>query len=46
MDKFISCITQAIGNTPLLRLDRIKEHFGYEGDIYAKLEHLNPSFSK
>ena len=46
MDKFISCITQAIGRTPLLRLDRIKEHLRYEGDIYAKLEHLNPSFSK
>ncbi|MCL2618338.1 MAG: cysteine synthase family protein [Defluviitaleaceae bacterium] len=46
MDKYISCITQAIGNTPLLRLDRIKQHFGYIGDIYAKLEYLNPSFSK
>ncbi|MCL2617353.1 MAG: cysteine synthase family protein [Defluviitaleaceae bacterium] len=46
MEKFISCITQAIGNTPLLRLDRIKAHLGFEGDIYAKLEHLNPSFSK
>ncbi|MCL2852315.1 MAG: cysteine synthase family protein [Defluviitaleaceae bacterium] len=46
MDKFINCITQAIGRTPLLRLDKIKEHFGYEGDIYAKLEYLNPSFSK
>ena len=46
MENFISSITEAIGNTPLLRLDRIKEHFGYEGDIYAKLEYLNPSFSK
>ena len=46
MDKFIRCITQAIGNTPLLRLDRVKEHVGYEGDIYAKLEHMSPGFSK
>ena len=46
MDKFITCITQAIGKTPLLRLDRIKKHFNYEGNIYAKLEYLNPSFSK
>jgi cysteine synthase A len=46
MDKFITNITQAIGKTPLLRLDRIKEHFGFEGNIFAKLEHLNPSFSK
>lgn len=46
MEKSISCITQAIGKTPLLRLDRIKAHVGFEGNIYAKLEHLNPSFSK
>ena len=46
MEKYITDITQAIGNTPLLRLDRIKQHLGFEGDIFAKLEHLNPSFSK
>jgi cysteine synthase A len=46
MGNYITSITQAIGKTPLLRLDRIKRHVGFEGDIYAKLEHLNPSFSK
>ena len=46
MEKYINCITQAIGKTPLLRLDKIKEELGLEGHIYAKLEHLNPSFSK
>ena len=46
MEKFITCMTQAIGKTPLLRLDRLKEHLGYEGHIYAKLEHLNPTSSK
>jgi len=46
MGKYITDITKTIGNTPLLRLDRIKEHLGFEGNIYAKLEHLNPSFSK
>jgi len=46
MDQYISNIIQAIGNTPLLRLDRIKAHAGLEGNIFAKLEHLNPSFSK
>jgi len=46
MSKYITDITQAIGNTPLLRLDKIKQHFGFEGEIFAKLEHLNPSFSK
>jgi cysteine synthase A len=44
--KYITDITQAIGKTPLLRLDRMKQHLGFEGDIFAKLEHLNPSFSK
>jgi len=44
--EFITSITQAIGKTPLLRLDQIKRHFGFEGNIFAKLEHLNPSYSK
>lgn len=46
MPEFITSITQAIGKTPLLRLDMIKKHFGFEGNIFAKLEHMNPSFSK
>ncbi|MCL2415695.1 MAG: cysteine synthase family protein [Defluviitaleaceae bacterium] len=46
MDKFITSITQAIGKTPLLRLDMVKKAIGFEGEIYAKLEYLNPSFSK
>jgi len=46
MGQYITNIIQAIGKTPLLRLDGIKRHLGFEGDIYAKLEHLNPSFSK
>ena len=46
MSKYITSVTQAIGNTPLLRLDLLKKHLGFEGNIFAKLEHLNPSFSK
>jgi len=46
MEQYITSIIQAIGNTPLLRLDKIKSEFGLEGNIFAKLEHLNPSFSK
>jgi len=42
----ITSITQAIGKTPLLRLDRMKRYLGFEGNVFAKLEHLNPSFSK
>ena len=46
MEQFITSITQAIGNTPLLRLDNIGSILNLDGYIYAKLEHLNPSFSK
>ena len=46
MSGFITSITDAIGQTPLLRLDLIKKHIGFEGEVFAKLEHLNPSFSK
>ncbi|MCL2365542.1 MAG: cysteine synthase family protein [Oscillospiraceae bacterium] len=46
MGTYIKSITEAIGNTPLLRLDKLKEKLGFQGEIYAKLEHLNPSFSK
>jgi len=46
MDRYIISITQAVGKTPLLRLDRMKKHLGFEGHIYAKLEQLNPTSSK
>jgi len=46
MERYITTITQAIGKTPLLRLNKIKQQLGTEGNIYAKLEYLNPSFSK
>ena len=46
MDKFITSITQAIGQTHLLRLDKLKEFLNFEGNIFAKLEHLCPSLSK
>ena len=46
MDRYITSITQAIGRTPLLRLDRLAAHYGYQGRIFAKLEQLNPTYSK
>ena len=46
MEKYITSITQAIGKTPLLRLDKIAKLFELDGNIFAKLEHMNPSFSK
>ncbi|MCF4114901.1 MULTISPECIES: PLP-dependent cysteine synthase family protein [Dethiosulfovibrio] len=44
--KLIENIYEAIGETPLLRLKRIVKHYDVEGDIYAKLEYLNPGYSK
>ena len=46
MKKIIEHIYEAIGQTPLLRLSRITGHFGVDGNIFAKLEYLNPGFSK
>lgn len=39
-------IYEAIGETPMLQLGRIAAHYGVEGRIYAKLEYLNPGYSK
>jgi len=46
MSNYITSILQAIGKTPLLRLDKIAKTLDLDGNIFAKLEHLNPSFSK
>ena len=39
-------ILDAIGQTPLVRLDRLTRYEGCEGTILAKLDYLNPGFSK
>jgi len=44
--KLIQNIYEAIGETPLLHLHRITDYYGVEGNIYAKLEYLNPGYSK
>lgn len=41
----INNVSQLVGNTPLFRLDRIKQKYGLKSDIYAKVEFLNPSGS-
>jgi cysteine synthase A len=46
MSNYYTSIVECIGNTPLLRLDRLKKAEGFDGNIYAKLDHLNPSSSK
>ncbi|SDW16674.1 PLP-dependent cysteine synthase family protein [Paenibacillus sp. CF384] len=42
--QLLSGVHQAIGNTPMVHLSRLTA--GFEGTIYAKLEYLNPGFSK
>jgi cysteine synthase A len=39
-------VIEAIGATPLVRLDRLTRSMGLEGSILAKLDYLNPGFSK
>jgi cysteine synthase A len=39
-------ICGVIGQTPMVRLDRLVKHCGAEGRVYAKLEYFNPGFSK
>ena len=43
-DVLLDSVLGAIGNTPLVQLSRIAR--GLEGRILAKLEYLNPGFSK
>ncbi len=38
-------VDELIGNTPLVKLDRIKEKYMLKADLYAKLEYLNPGGS-
>jgi cysteine synthase len=42
----LSSVVDAIGNTPLVRLDRLVRARGLDGAILAKLDYLNPGFSK
>ena len=46
MSKILEGVQEAIGNTPMVHLSRIAAHYGVEGNIFAKMEYLNPGFSK
>ena len=46
MRNVLNSAVEAIGNTPLIRLDRLTAAFSVEGVILAKLDYLNPGFSK
>lgn len=45
MEKIYDTVTQIIGNTPILRLNRLKKRLNLKGDILVKLEYLNPAGS-
>lgn len=38
-------ITEAIGNTPLVRLNRLPDQWGVKAQIYCKIEYMNPGGS-
>jgi len=40
-----NAITELVGNTPLLRLNRFSQHFQLNVDLLAKLEYFNPNHS-
>jgi cysteine synthase A len=44
--KLLCSILDAIGDTPLVRLDRLVKARRLDGAILAKLDYLNPGFSK
>ena len=46
MSQVLKSAAEAIGNTPLVRLDRLTKFYDVKGTILAKLEYLNPGFSK
>ena len=46
MKKALDNVAEAIGETPMVRLSRITKAYQAEGNILAKLEYLNPGFSK
>lgn len=43
--KIAECLTQLIGHTPLLRLNRLKQIYSLKADLIAKLEYFNPAGS-
>lgn len=43
--QIVKSLESMIGNTPLVRLDRMEQKFGLKGKLYAKLESYNPTGS-
>ena len=45
MNKFYNNIEELIGNTPLIKLNKLIQKFNLKANIYAKLEYFNPAGS-
>lgn len=45
MKKIYQDLTQLIGSTPLLQLNKLKEKYSFGADLFAKLECFNPAGS-
>lgn len=45
-DHLLPSVIDAIGSTPLVELHRLRRALGLRGRLLAKLEYLNPGFSK
>ncbi|MBE6066878.1 MAG: cysteine synthase A [Clostridium lundense] len=45
MKKVYNNLTELIGNTPLVRVDKFKEKYNLKGNIIAKVEYFNPAGS-
>lgn len=43
--RVVQCITETIGNTPMLQLQRLCNEEGTLGQVFAKLEYFNPAGS-
>ena len=43
--RIYNSILETIGHTPLVRLNRLKQHFELAGNILAKIEYFNPAGS-
>ena len=41
----INSILEVVGNTPLLKLNKIIKKYDLKANLYAKLEYLNPTGS-
>jgi len=46
MSRVLNSVVEVIGETPLVRLDRLTKSQGVDGTVLAKLDYLNPGFSK